>query len=113
MLLDSREAHQLGGIARDSAIDRDSSTCQNQAFALWKQMLLAVKERYPFKDDPMTEKRKWTDMEKGIRYLREHAVVEMLYSPTVIPDEPDQEHDPENVRCAPHMWRIFTKTAPE
>ncbi len=30
--LDSREARQLGGIARDSAIDRCISTCQNQAF---------------------------------------------------------------------------------
>ena len=40
-------------------------------------------------------------------------MVEMLHSPTFIPDKPDQEHDPENVRCTPHMWRIFTKTAPE
>ncbi|XP_046761077.1 uncharacterized protein LOC121108186 [Gallus gallus] len=113
VLLDSREAHQLGGIARDSAIDRGISTCRNQAFTLWKWMLLAVKERYPFKDDLMPEKRKWNDMEKGFCYLREHAVVEMLHSPTVIPDEPDQEHDHENVSCTPHMWRIFTKTAPE
>ena len=64
VLLDSREAHQLGGIARDSAIDRGSSTCQNQAFARWKRMLLAVKERYSFKDDLMPEKRKQTDMVK-------------------------------------------------
>ena len=40
-------------------------------------------------------------------------MVEMLHSPTFIPDEPDQEHDPERVRCTPNMWRIFTKTAPE
>ncbi len=52
-------------------------------------------------------------MEKGIRYLREHAVVEMLHSPTFIPDKPDQEHDPERVQCTPNMWRTFTKTAPE
>ena len=113
VLLDSREAHQLGGIARDSAIDRGSSTCQNQAFARWKRMLLAVKERYPFKDDLMSEKRKWTDTEKGIHYLREHAVVEMLHSPTFIPDEPNQKHDTERVRCTPNMWHIFTQTAPQ
>ena len=101
--LDSREARQLGGIARDSAIDRRISTCQNQAFTLWKRMLLAVKERYPFKDDLMPEKRKWIDMEKGIRYLREHTMVEMLHSPTFIPDEHDQEHDPERVRYTPNM----------
>jgi len=28
-------------------------------------MLLAVKERYPFKDNLMPEKKKWTDMEKA------------------------------------------------
>ena len=111
--LDSREARQLGGVARDSAIDRGISTCQNQAFTLWKRMLLAVKERYPFKDDLMPEKKKWADMEEGICYLREYAVVEMLHSPDFIPDEPDQEHDPERVRCTPNMWRTFTKTAPE
>ena len=113
MWLDSREARQLGGIARDSAIDRRISTCQNQAFTLWKRMLLAVRKKHPFKDDLMPEKRKWTDMEKGICYLRECAVVEMIYSPDFIPDEPDQEHDPERVRCTPNMWRTFTKTAPE
>ena len=63
-MLDSREACLLGGIARDSAIDGGISTCQNQAFTFWKRMLLAVKERYSFKDDLMPEKRKWTDMEK-------------------------------------------------
>ena len=57
-------ARQLGGIARDSAIDRGISTCQNQAFTFWKRMLLAVKERYSFKDDLMPEKRKQTDMVK-------------------------------------------------
>ena len=61
----------------------------------------------------MPEKNKWTDMENSICYLRECAVVEMLHSPSFIPDEPDQEHDPERVRCTPNMWRIFTKTAPE
>ena len=45
--------------------------------------------------------------------MREHAVVEVLHSPTFTTDEPDQEHHPENVRCTPHTWRIFTKTAPE
>jgi len=111
--LDSREACQLGGIARDSATDRGISICQNQAFTVWKWMLLAVKERYPFKDDSMPEKKKWTDMERGICYFREYTVVEMLCSYTFIPDKPDQEHDPERVRCTPNMWRMFTKTAPE
>jgi len=76
-------------------------------------VLPAKKERYPLKDDLMPDKKKWTDMEKGIHYLRGYTVVEMLHSPSFIPDEPDQEHDPERVRCTPNMWCIFTKTAPE
>ena len=68
MSLDSREARQLGGIARDSAIDRDISTCQNGSFTLGKQMQLAVKERYPFKDNLMPEIKKWTTMEEGVHY---------------------------------------------
>jgi len=75
-------------------------------------MLLSIKEKYPFKDNLMPEKKKWTDTEKGIHYLREYAVVEMLQSPIFIPDEPDQGHDPERVRHTPNLWRIFTKTAP-
>ena len=61
----------------------------------------------------MPEKKKWIDMEKGIRYLREYAVVEMLHSPTFIPDEPEEEHDPGRVRRTPNVWHIFRKTAPE
>ena len=40
-------------------------------------------------------------------------MVEIIYSPDFIPDETDQEHDPERVRCMLNMWRTFTKTAPE
>ena len=40
-------------------------------------MLLAVKEKYPFRDDLMPEIKKWTDMEKGIHYLKECTVVEI------------------------------------
>jgi len=66
-------------------------------------MLLAVKERYPFKDYLISEKNTCTDVEKGVCYLREYAVVEMLHNPTFGPDDPDQEHDPERVRCTPNM----------
>ena len=52
-------------------------------------------------------------MEKGICYLREYAVVEMLHSHAFIPDNPNQEHDPEKVRCTPNMWSKLTRTAPE
>ena len=71
MLLDGREAYQLGSIAKDSAIDKGISRCQDEAFTLWKQMLLGVKETYPFKDDLMPEIKIWTTVEKSIHYLRE------------------------------------------
>lgn len=61
----------------------------------------------------MPEKKKWTDMEKDICYFREYTVVEMIHSPTFIPKDPDQEHDPEGVRYTPNMWCVFTRTAPE
>lgn len=51
-------------------------------------MLLAVKEEYPFKEDLIYEVNKWTTIEKGIHYLKELAMVEMLYDPTFIPDDP-------------------------
>lgn len=61
----------------------------------------------------MPEIKKWTDMEKGIRYLRECAVTEMLHNCASNPDYQNQEHDPERVRLTPNMWRTFTRTAPE
>jgi len=69
--LDSREACQLKNTAKNSAFDR----CHDEAFTLCKQMLLAIKEKYPFKDNMMPEIKKRTTMEKGIHYLRECAVV--------------------------------------
>jgi len=96
VLLDSREACQLGSIAKNSAIDRGISRCQDEAFTLWKQMLLAMKEKYPFKDDLMPEIKKWTTMEKGILYLKECTMVEMLQSSTFIPDDPNQKLDPDS-----------------
>ena len=75
-------------------------------------MLLAIKEKYPFRDYLMPEVKKWTAMEKGIHYLRECTMVEMLHDCTFIPD-PNQEHDLERVRCTPSLWHMFTRTAPE
>lgn len=87
MLLDSREAHQLHSITRDSAIDRGISGCQVEFFTLWKWMLLAVYEKYPFKFVLMPKIKKWTSKEKSIHYLREYAMVEVLHDCTFIPDD--------------------------
>lgn len=71
------------------------------AFTLWKQMLLALKEKYPLKEDLLPELKKWTIREKGIHYLREFAMIKMLHDPTSIPENLHQEHDPERGRYTP------------
>jgi len=45
-----------------------------------------VRERYPFSDDFVCYPGKWTNMERGIQYLRELAVRELVYCDT------DDEH---------------------
>jgi len=76
-------------------------------------VLAAVKERHPFKDSLKPEMKKWNTIEKGIQYLTEIAVVEMLYYPVFVPNDPRQDHDPERVRGTPDIWQKFTRTAPE
>ena len=58
-------------------------------------MLLAVKERYPFKVELEPGLRTWNTVEKGIKHLREKATVERLYDPMFVPNEPHQHHDSE------------------
>ena len=48
--LHSNEARQLGGIAKDSSIDRGISRCLDGATTLWERMLVAVRERHPVRD---------------------------------------------------------------
>ena len=44
-----------------------------------------MRERYAMKT--------WDTIEKGIQYLREIALVEMLYDPNFAPNDPHQNHD--------------------
>jgi len=48
-------------------------------------------------------------MERGIQYLRELAVRELVYY------EPDDEQvptDPDELQCTASMWRMFVQSAP-
>jgi len=48
-------------------------------------------------------------VERGIQYLRELAVRELVYY------EPDDEQvptDPDEVQCSQSMWRKFVRSAP-
>ena len=56
-------------------------------------MLLAVKEKYSFKVELEPGLRSWNTVEKGIQYLRETAVVEMLYDPMFVPNDSHQDHE--------------------
>ncbi|XP_048786349.1 uncharacterized protein LOC125686424 [Lagopus muta] len=111
--LDGNEARQLGAIARDPAIDRGISRCSDEAASLWERVLTAVKEKYPFKNSLKIAMKKWDTVEKGIQYLREIGVVEMLYDPDFVPNHPQQNRDPERVRTTPEIWQKIVTTAPD
>jgi len=78
MDLAGSEAKELGSLPRESgtgkAIEKGI-----QSFTPWRQLLSALKERYPFKEDLVFNPGIWTTMEKGIQYSRELSVVEMMY----------------------------------
>jgi len=82
-----KKAKQLGSLARDGDID-EAIGKKEQVLSLWRRLLSGVRERYPFIDDFVCCPGKWTNMERGIQYLRELAVWELVYY------EPDDEQVP-------------------
>ena len=55
----------------------------------------------------------WDTIAKGIQYLREIALVEMLYDSNFAPNDPRQNHDPERVRTTPEIWQKLMRAAPD
>ena len=106
--LEGKEAKQLGSLSREGGIDKAIGK-KTQALSLWRRLLSGVRERYPFKEDVVCRPGKWTTMEKGIQYLRELAVREMVYYD---PDDRQLPTDPDEVQCARPMWRKFVRSAP-
>ena len=111
--LDGNKARQLGDISRDKSIDRGISRCLDGAATLWDRILIAVRERYPYKEILQPAMKTWDTIEKGIQYLREIALVEMLYDSNFAPNDPRQNHDPERVRTTPEIWQKLTRAAPD
>ncbi|GAB0189150.1 hypothetical protein GRJ2_001380300 [Grus japonensis] len=68
-----------------------------------------MRERYPFSEDDVCPSDKWTTMARGIQYLRELAVQEMVYYD---PDNTQLLTDPDEVQCTQSMWRMFERNAP-
>ncbi|GAB0208235.1 hypothetical protein GRJ2_003289200 [Grus japonensis] len=104
--LEGREAKQLGSLSREGAIKK---TIGKKALSLWRRLLSSVRERYPFSEDVVCRPGKWTTMERGIQYLRELAVREMVYYDL---DNAQLPTDPDNVQCTRPMWRKFVRSAP-
>ncbi|GAB0207076.1 hypothetical protein GRJ2_003173200 [Grus japonensis] len=94
--LEGREAKQLGSLSREGGIDKAIGK-KAQALSLWRRLLSSVRERYPFSEDVVCWPGKWTTMERGIQYLRELAVREMVYYD---PDNTQLPTDPDEVPCA-------------
>ncbi|KAK4826306.1 hypothetical protein QYF61_007153 [Mycteria americana] len=67
-----------------------------QALSLWRRLLSGVKERYPFKEDVIRHPGKWTTMETAIQYLRELAMLEVIYGDL---NNEQLSKDLDEVRC--------------
>ena len=106
--LEGKEAKQLGSLARDGDIDKAIGK-KEQALSLWRRLLSGVRERYPFSDDFVCYPGKWTNMERGIQYLRELAVQELVYYDL---DNEQLPTDPDEVQSTQPMWRKFVWSTP-
>jgi len=106
--LEGKEAKKLGSLARDGGIDKAIGK-KEQVLSLWRRLLSGMRERYPFSDNFVCHSGKWTNMERGIQYLRELAVRELVYHE---PDDDQLPTDPDEVQCTPSMWRKFVRSAP-
>jgi len=93
--LEGREAKQLGSLAREGGIDK-ATGIKAHALSLWRRLLSGVRERYPFREDFVCYPGKWTTTERGIQYLREFAMQELVYYDS---DNAQLPTDPDEVLC--------------
>ncbi|KAK4810743.1 hypothetical protein QYF61_007717 [Mycteria americana] len=106
--LEGKEAKQLGSLSREGGIDKAIGKGE-PARSLWRRLLSAIRERYPFKEDVVYRSGKWTTMEKGIQYLRELAVLEVIYGDL---NDVWSPIDPDEVQCTRPMWQKLVRNAP-
>ncbi|XP_042655671.1 ubiquitin carboxyl-terminal hydrolase 4 isoform X3 [Tyto alba] len=102
------EAKQLGFLSREESIDKAIGK-ETQILSLWRRLLSGVKKRYPVREDVTYHPGKWTSMERGIQYLRELAVLEVIYNDL---NSEQLSTDPDEVQCTQPMWRKFLRSAP-
>ena len=106
--LEGREAKQLGSLSREGAIDKAIGK-KTQVLSLWRQILSGVMERCPFKEDVTCHPSKWTTMERATQYLKELAMLEVIYNDLGNEQLPT---DPDEVQCTQPMWWKFLRSAP-
>ncbi|KAK4807112.1 hypothetical protein QYF61_018453 [Mycteria americana] len=106
--LEGKEAKQLGSLSREGGIDKAIGKGE-PARSLWRRLLSAIRERYPFKEDVVYRPGKWTTMERGIQYLRELAVLEVIYGDL---DDVQSPTDPDEVQCTRPLWRKLVRNGP-
>ncbi|GAB0208596.1 hypothetical protein GRJ2_003325300 [Grus japonensis] len=70
---------------------------------------LSLRELRDMRKDFSRHPGKWTTMERGIQYLRELAVRELVYYD---PDNAQLPTDPDEVQCTRPMWQKFVRSAP-
>jgi len=92
---------QLGSLSRERSTDK-AIWKETQAITLWRWHMSAVKERYPFKEDLVCFPGMWTTMEKGMQYLRESAVLEVMYNINL--DNEQLFQDLDDIKCLWSMW---------
>ncbi|KAK4830621.1 hypothetical protein QYF61_012446 [Mycteria americana] len=68
-----------------------------------------MKERYPFKEDVICHPGEWTTMERGIQYLRESAILELIYGDL---DNKQLSKDPDEAWCTRPLWRQLVQSVP-
>ena len=93
--LEGREARRLGSFARDAGINKAIAN-GGPPDSLWRCLLLAVKERYLFKEELVCLPSKCTTVEKGIQYLRELAIWQVIYRDL---HNEQISTDPDRVEC--------------
>ncbi|PKU33849.1 ubiquitin carboxyl-terminal hydrolase 4 [Limosa lapponica baueri] len=106
--LEGREPRQLGSLSREGGIDKAIGK-KTQALSLWRQLLSGVRERYPFSEDVVCHPSKWTTMEKGIQYLGELAMQDVIYHDL---DDAQVPTDPDEIQCTGPTWWMFVRSAP-
>ncbi|TRZ05874.1 hypothetical protein HGM15179_021233 [Zosterops borbonicus] len=68
-----------------------------------------MRARYPFKEDLVNSPGKWTTADEVIQYLRELAVLKIIYSDL---KSNRVSKDPEDTSCTMAMWRKVVQCAP-